>query len=75
MAIPRFFDRIADATLPLFEGVFRHDFHDRLAKAAVTLQAPLGIDGIPVAYAIGFLVSAIWLKLRLTHHNNDDAGT
>ena len=39
------------------------------------LQVPLGINGIPVAYCLGFLVSAIWLRRRLTHHNNGEAGT
>ena len=57
MAIPRFFDRIADATLPLFEGVFRPDFHDRLAEAAVTLQAPEGMAADRAAYG-GFLLAA-----------------
>lgn len=39
------------------------------------LQAPLGISGIPVAYGVGFLVSAIWLRLRLKHYNDNAVGT
>ena len=40
MALPRFFDRIADASLPLLGSPLRRDFRAALERSAVTLEAP-----------------------------------
>src|SRR4051794_7658904 len=37
--LPRFFSRIADATVPLFDGIEREELHERLARIHVVLDA------------------------------------
>src|SRR2546429_9012987 len=38
MALPRFFDRVADATLPLLEALSREELAARLAATTVAVQ-------------------------------------
>jgi hypothetical protein len=38
--LPRFFSRVADATVPLFDGIARDELQERLAGVHVVLDAP-----------------------------------
>jgi hypothetical protein len=44
MATPRFFDRIADASLPFLDGVVRQDFRAALDRKVVVLEAPSDVS-------------------------------
>ena len=45
MALARFFDRVADAVLPLFVDGVRRNFAERLSQTAITLRTGASING------------------------------
>lgn len=56
MALPRFFERVADSVLPIMNGVRREDFATKLVGTAVTLEAPA--EGLDPNSGLGFVFAA-----------------
>lgn len=68
MATPRFFDRIADASLPFLKGVLRRDFRAALDRKVVVLEAPSDVDDLALAAGWSLsvnLCARLYPKIRL----------
>src|ERR1700694_1181264 len=56
MGLPRFFDRVAGSVLPVMQGARGHDFAQKRAPTAVTLEAPARSHEANLS--LGFLLAA-----------------